>query len=1409
MFRDSKTNQQFLETQDNAYLMQQYKCALTIPMVTPAVFESLSRAYAPVLLKCKATRCARTPSEGHQIGQSHLIIADQYLTSFIENHNEFIEIGPNPANFVRRATGKINPHGCTLRSGRDQARYIIAAQSNEIRNYRPSSRQILAIQDNGISHQQLHRDVQSLASGISTETFCTRGWENCNARSPIAISNHSLYDISFRSLAEGFHHHNTLLLRAYIHFPVEALDVQSWTNHELGYSFNTVKHEGEEHIRFFWIGDPAFAYSHKKSVWMKYLTTSGFDTPFGFSIIIEKTRRMGSQFELNISRTTAPDRLVARIPSAFTDLIRLPNFRVLASKGFCKRNFTEDPDNYIITDAYKIRKLLEFIDARTASGCTLETVKAYARTLISEIRLGGKVAEHRWNCSTIEFSDICISVYILSIYKRKLHGEIITSCMTHMDEIARTWGWVDKISAFFKEHQSDLPFGKKVHNHKINHVIAEDTTNIFHRVSVSFFDQHSSEDSIHEHGYDQTVFFDYSPAPLPEDDIVPAAPEPEVESAVASLVPTWAAELGFTTNCSNPSVGPDYMAEEQHDILIAECKQGAQKTDIRGLKICLEDAAKVLESKKPDHLFLENMFLLTGVPGAAKTADVINKIIPAATATGSPVLVLCPTAALANKYNPDLGNRGTALTIHSGLRALAKPGAKFSLVIVEEIFTLPVAYFNFIASYGHTLGIGDPNQIQHVDFSGLWANTMMMSHIAPSIPSFHKSKTYRMPQDMLALPIIKNAYPGIESHSKKQQSIQHVRPNFQQPNATTIVFTQDLKHQCEQVLKENAFTAHECQGQTFPSVILHYGGTMGEFRLLQQSRNHLITALTRHTNMLYIRDNSPENVLTTFMNESSVFTHIAEEHNIEPGVLDVMEGGRPVAVEAEITVEPTVFVRAKTTSYTTAELIQRYHPLPPMREEVAVSKNDLPNPGGAKGVLRLNALGVEELSESKPKKIHRFPVPQNVKVTKATYRLDLARTNLERLAHCTKNMKGHIAKKTGHRLAELVIDEFDWELPEQMKATCFLDAVEKMQARGQDLTNLTDSTNWTDHHANLVKSFLKTQQKPSGLKDPLEADKAGQGISAWTKTLNILMAPYVRMIEHVMINQTKGRVFVTSQKDDVSTMAMLEQDHIPGETYLCNDWTQFDSNQNDVSRYQYTELLKKVGCPDKLLHYWNLQSKSRKVACDSLTLQVVEKLDSGAPNTFSKNTALNAGVALDTTTNAEKMYFKGDDMFARGRDIRFDLEKMKKYGRDCGYRFKPEYGVSAEYISFIINQQGVAYDLVRIASKVLSRCYDNFDDYQHYQQAIRGSIGSIDQEALSNMCKVNALHYDGSTRTESTFDQIASFLTQFAHGKIPFSDTIQCEHIHLRVEGPRSDTQIPVKISKRSAALGAVLSLLD
>jgi hypothetical protein len=1389
MDRESKTNKAFIEAEDSKYLARLYRDAITVPFaLTPDQHEALSNMYAPRVIRAGT---AKPPCGTHAIAASHQRIAQQEAYEFARNAPNLIEIGPNAANMAKIAIGNPNIHGCTLWSARDQSRHLKAAASANLRGYLPSKQQNSDIEHTGFDRNAYHMNACALASGLPTDTFCVNGWQNCTFQAGTAIAVHSLYDISLMHLAVGMREHNTNHIRAWMHFPTQALEVASWTDYERGYRFKTRKVDGQDCIDFTW-SDSAFGYTHNKEDWLAYLKVGAFETPFGFSVTIEKTYVNGSQFTLDIHRVTSAGSFFYNIESSLIGLCKVPNFRVMAARKFCKQQ--EIP--YIITDAEKIKKLFQFIHARAEKGFSLETVKAYARTLICETRLGAKIVEARWHCNIEEFSDLTLSIYILALFRRMVDAEVLSDAISHLHKLGETQGFGSQIyhwicDTFKVEH-------RHVTNHKLDdesNRVGMQSRNLFKRAALVFFESYDQHDQISECKYDHGVIFPFNP------DFVEALPEirPTLEQIAAAaeypVLPNpeavycdWALDFSIKAETMQCEVQQAYISEDQHSNLVMETERGVQQATIdekKALASVLGTANAAFRTRRPTQLHVENMAALTGVPGAGKTNKIINEIVPAVVAKGGSVLILCPVRALVDKYTPDLQLPNMAATIHAGLNHLKK---EFTLVVIEEAFTLPMAYINFIASYGKVLLVGDPNQISHVDFSGLWGGCSKLNDYMGYIPTEHMSVTRRCPVDIANLPIIKAAYPGITSTSKKITSIQYVPANYVNPSAATITFTQGQKLIQTTTYHQNGNSVHEVQGQTFPSVILHYAGTRDERELISKSKAHLIVGLTRHTGNLFIRDLTENNELSTFINDSNPLNTIADASNIDLQALDSSNSTKAIqSIDTQITSDRE-YPCSKSEAGNAEMILHKYYPAPPQKEHVAQTSTALPRGEDMNGSLRMAEIHAEEQSEIKPKKIYRFPVPQRVKVTRPSNKHLLVRTNLERLAHRTKNLPDIQAEAITERLFEQSSKEFNWDLSDQDKHTCFLEAIMKMEARGHGMDDFKDIADWNDMNVKVVKSFLKSQQKPTLGKDPLEADKAGQGISAWDKTLNTLMCAWTRLLEVVLVKQSKGRVKITTGMTDREVMSILEQDGRPDDKFIDNDWELFDSNQNNITRKLLLRALKKLGCPQTLLEEFEKMLKERRICMEALSLLVHDKKDSGAPHTLIDNCWFNLNICLDLMNGFRVLYIKGDDSLARGKNVSFDFEKMKYYGEKCGFRFKPNSSHSGNFVSFLVNKYGVAYDLPRITAKVLSKCYTNAEDFENYQEAVSATLMHVHEVEGHNMCLVNAYHVDinNATNRTSDFDTLLSFLKRFARKEIPFSQTIESEFISYKTDGDQA-----------------------
>lgn len=1348
MDRQSKLNSAFLEVEDNKYLNQLYRAGYQLDFaITREVSEALNEMYAPHFVK-PGTKA----STDHPIAAAHQRIAYRRAYDYAKTRSRMIEIGPNASNFMEIGAGNNSTHACTLWSARDQQRHATAAASVRVR---------------GCADRKFFESVQLLASGIPSEKFCIDGFQNCIFQSPHAIAVHSLYDISFADLAYGMNEHGTINIRAWMHFPIQALDLSEWTDHNNRYQF--FKKDGKIYMSF--LGDYSFGYIHDENTWMNYLTVGGFDTPYGFSLIIEKVRHNGSQWELNIQRTTTAGTFFYRIPNTLSNLIKVPNFTVMAKKAFCNHAGVE----YIVTDARKVRKLYTFLISREQKGFSLDTAKAFARSLLSEIRFGGAIVERNWDLTPEQFSDLVLSVFILVTLQRRREREVYRMAIDEMDKLDETQ------SFFMKWLRSTKAFQHVMHffhsgvicdgNCRSKDLITLETENLYGRAALSFFQDVLVENSVKEYGHNFSVSF----TPTLK------VSTPTIEDAHISVktVPTqvgWFSELGLKPMPPANGEVCDFDANSAHTTMVLETKNAADQAE-GALQIALRNAYDVMARHEIHHVHLDNIVALTGVPGSGKSKLITEVVIPAFLAKGdSKVLVITPTNALTSKYAAKLAHAPMACctTTHKALPHL-KSNNPPGLIIIDEAFMLPFAYINFCAQFAKVIVVGDPNQIEHVDFSNFWTGYEQTSHYIRHVPEQHMKTSHRIPRDISKLNIFQCLYPDIQTTSNVVHSMEIIHGMRDIPAAKKLTFTQFQKN----LLGDGTSTVAEAQGETFEAVLLHYGGTPDERSLLTQSYRHVVTSVSRHTKKLYLRDVSDSGTeLLSFITNHPKLNILLEKSNVDPVSIDLPVNTTKM-VSAEVMPLPDIkYATSNSTESHANEILQAMFPLPSIEEHNAVQCTHMEPGEDARGSLRVDALGKTQLYESKQHYVYRFPYPQRLKVTKNADQDFALKTMISRLTKKTMNLCNEQLEIEAERMFKKIQEHFEFNVDKQILDKCFMDAIEKFQARGHTIDDLKDCTSWHEYQAHVVKNHLKAQQKPSLGKNPMAEDKAGQGISAWDKSLNFMVTVWTRALEHVYLNNAKGKVRVISGMSNDDVLAILNSEGSPNDRFFEADWTEFDSSQNNLTRALLIKALKELGCPEIILRDYASMMKSRTIADTFVSLTVNDKKDSGSPHTLVDNCQFNLAVLLDLLIDFDVLYIKGDDSLARGQHLQIDMEKLQSIGKTRGYKLKPVFGNTGEFVSFICSTRGSAYSLPRFASKVLSKSYSSFEEYKTYQIAVADTFLKLNAQSAINMVRVNALHYG---RSPEEMDVLLSFLIKFASGEIPFKNTIRTECIAQRV----------------------------
>ena len=805
--------------------------------LTDANLDLINAIYEPCIIRPKPGIL----STAHPIAAAQQRIAyhDAYAWAKTKLSEGLIEIGPNPATFATIAieANYATTHGCTKPDGRDEARYMTSDWSKKLRTCRDP---------------KYRGDVQQLRLNQTTHKFCVNGFQNCFYHAPSAIAVHSLYDISLPELAAGFYNHGTEQLRAWMHLPYEMLQVDQWTNKTHQFTFKCITTNGVKRVQFGFLNDPSFMYEHDYDKWAAYMTTSCFNTEYGFALLIERVKQHGTQVELRITRTSLRTKIVHTIPTALSKIVKIPNLTQLARSNFCSKAKV----TYFYTDANKVNKLTEYLLARDNKGFSMSTCLAYARSLKSQVKVGQVIYEEFWDI-TRDFNDICISIFVMCEFQRQVGNEVLMRSFKHMDKIHEHKGMISKI--FDSIYETIFPY----HVHEIkqkfvnssNGVLSDSSQsrNHFAKLSIQFFD-----DLLYTGYTDHTEIHVPHTVPALEEPIV-ALPfnAPRMAPQDPTDTPKWVLDMGFKTGPAKPFTFDWQSTDHQHEFSTALNIGILKNKDTPAIQSVLENALKTLPSGNANAPNWDSTILVTGPPGSGKSSYIRKNLFPTLLSNGKKALYVTPTKNLRSEMRDKMSDIKNVV-IHTVHTAMTYAAATLpDVIIIDECYTYPtatIAWFTSLANVPRIILLGDENQIPHIDFDGCWFDDVPLKDIQNELLHHKFNVTYRCPKDVAALPFIQRAYPDLISESNVDSSIEFILSSpatYHKDGYQHISFTQAGK-QCYSMY--DSCTAHEAQGQTFENVILHLNTTPADIGLVKKSPNHLIVAMTRHTNKLYICD---------------------------------------------------------------------------------------------------------------------------------------------------------------------------------------------------------------------------------------------------------------------------------------------------------------------------------------------------------------------------------------------------------------------------------------------------------------------------------------------------------------------------------------------------------------------------
>nr|BAV57605.1 nonstructural protein [Paslahepevirus balayani] len=705
-----------------------------------------------------------------------------------------------------------------------------------------------------------------------------------------------------------------------------------------------------------------------------------------------------------------------------------------------------------------------------------------------------------------------------------------------------------------------------------------------------------------------------------------------------------------------------------------------------------------------------------GVPGSGKSRSIQQ---------GDVDVVVVPTRELRNSWR----RRGfAAFTPHTAARVTI--GRR---VVIDEAPSLPphlLLLHMQRASSVHLLG--DPNQIPAIDFE----HAGLVPAIRPELaPTSWWHVTHRCPADVCEL--IRGAYPKIQTTSRVLRSLFWNEPAIGQK----LVFTQAAK-----AANPGAITVHEAQGATFTETTII--ATADARGLIQSSRAHAIVALTRHTEKCVILD-APGLLREVGISDvivNNFFLAGGEVGHHRPSVIP--RGNPDQNLDTLQAFPPSCQISA-------------YHQL---AEELGhrpapVAAVLPPCPELEQGLLYMP----QELTVSDSVLVFELTDIVHCRMAAPSQRKAVLSTLVGRYGRKTK------LYEAAHSDVRESLARFIPTIGPVQATTCELyELIEAMVEKGQDGSAVLE-LDLCNRDVSRITFFQKDCNKfTTG--ETIAHGKVGQGISAWSKTFCALFGPWFRAIEKEILALLPPNIFYGDAYEESVFAAAVSG---AGSCMVFeNDFSEFDSTQNNFSLGLECVIMEECGMPQWLIRLYHLVRSAWVLQAPKESLKGFWKKHSGEPGTLLWNTVWNMAIIAHCYEfrDFRVAAFKGDDSVVLCNDYRQSRNAAALIA-GCGLKLKVDYRPIGLYAGVVVGPGlGTLPDVVRFAGRLSEK---NWGPSPERAEQLRLAVCDF----LRRLTNVAQVCVDVVSRvygvSPGLVHNLIGMLQTIADGKAHFTETIK------------------------------------
>lgn len=632
-------------------------------------------------------------------------------------------------------------------------------------------------------------------------------------------------------------------------------------------------------------------------------------------------------------------------------------------------------------------------------------------------------------------------------------------------------------------------------------------------------------------------------------------------------------------------------------------------------------------------------YAIDGPPGTGKSY--LGKKI----AKGLNTLVVTPTSQLAGEWRSD------GFTCKTFTASLLHP-KQVELVVIDEasLFVIDqIAALAAVQTSAVFLLLGDPRQISSVDFT---TERIYVRAKSRSLTEAFRHATvtlthsYRCPRDVCDILEKRYGYPHLTTSNPRLRSISY-EPACDK--AKYICTTQATK-----AMIPGSNTVHEVQGRTYENVQVVLD--IGDITLLANSPAHGAVLISRHTDTLYVRDptGSGRSILGLHLIEPLRDNfELLSNQSLPEATEQVADTKLLMKQLPEVDVTPVAVCREGVVSI--LQEVQAADSMNNPLHSVTRPIEEKPKQGTYK---------VSDLPDHETTSVTSNKLMSNTREFDMRNTLSVACCLIDRYGKKTIRSKDlpadvkmlyaglqrfMISKK--HAMWAKGMLHIDPERLLKHHAAMIKSLSEKATAK-EIMRELRDLGDIHDPD-NTVKFFMKTFGKYT-TDNAVIHEKCGQGISAWCKEWTYMIGPWIRTMEEQYLYAFADSVVYANGISDEEVAIELSARLEPGNVFLENDFTAFDSTQNDASLAHEMLRMLESKVPEPIAKaYYTLRAQWLLDAGRAGSLRGAFKKHSGEPGTLFFNTLYNMSVVGAITEGEVNLFAaKGDDSLLQGPDVR-------------------------------------------------------------------------------------------------------------------------------------------------------------